>query len=234
MKKATRSLVALGIVLLLLLAGYLVQWKHISKPIYDIENEAAVQELTVRMSGVSYKNHYRIRNDSAVYQALADFLTHAVYLPCLQQDSFSLGEESRSITIRYAASSSELPQLTLTFYDDASICQVNGKNARFLSPNGSGAKAYAAIQEILRTKSDSMTLTIIEIRPGYDLLARSPSTGDAYSIPVVSEKLQTPDGTPVSPEELSVGDSITVLCDGSVLACYPYLFSSIYLIQTGS
>lgn len=231
MKKQVKLALVLGTVLLLLLAGALVQWNTIARPIRDAENSAVVDELTVDLRGVQAQNDFQMRNDSGVYQALAAYLTQALYLPCGNQGTFSLGETSRSVTLRYASGVSEPVVLTLTFYDGTSICQVNGRKARFLSPNG--ADAYQTIRTLLRTECDTVTLTVAKIQPDFDCLdAEDPATGDSYSLGAVSEKLQASDGTAVPLDALTVGDTITVLCDGALLMTYPYQFSSVYCIQT--
>lgn len=231
MKKQVKRALVPGAVLLLLLAGALVQWRTIARPIRDVENSAVVDELTVDLRGVQAQNDFPMRNDSGVYQALAAYLTQGIYLPCWNQDTFSLGETSRSVTLRYAGSLSEPAVLALTFYDGTSICQVNGRKARFFSPKG--ADAYQTIQNLLRTECDAVTLTVTKIQPDFDCLdAEDPATGNAYSLGAVSEKLQAPDGTAVPLDTLAVGDTVTVLCDGALLMTYPYQFSSVYCIQT--
>ena len=130
MKKQVKRALVPGAVLLLLLAGALVQWRTIARPIRDVENSAVVDELTVDLRGVQAQNDFPMRNDSGVYQALAAYLTQGIYLPCWNQDTFSLGETSRSVTLRYAGSLSEPAVLALTFYDGSGICQVNGHPGR--------------------------------------------------------------------------------------------------------
>lgn len=232
MKKSQKWLVGiLGAVLLLLVVGGIMKWQAIDRYICSQESTAAVTELHVTMRGVEYQHDCQLRNDSQVYQALEKYLTHAVYLP--GTENATGGEDSRSVTIRYGNGYPEKLNLTLTFYEGSGICQVNGKAMRLLSLGGSGKKAYQTIETILQEETEKITLQIKETDLENDtILAEKPDTGEEYSLHAVSTDLQTPGGEPVKLEQLEPGDTITVLCDGYVLASYPCQVENVYRIWT--
>ena len=230
MKKSRKWLVGiLGAVLLLLVVSGIAKWWAIDRHVRSRESVAAVTELHVTMRKIEYQHDCQLRNDSQVYQALKKYLTHAVYLP--GTENATGGEDSRSVTIRYGDASPEKLNLTLTFYEGSGVCQVNGKAMRLLSLNGSGKKAYQTIEKILQDETEKITLTVKETDFKNDMiLAEKPGTGEEYALHAVSADLQTPGGEPVKLEQLEPGDTITVLCDGYVLASYPYQVENVYRI----
>lgn len=232
MKKSRKWLFGiLGAILLLMAVGGIAKWCVIDRHIRSRESVAAMTELHVTMREIESQHDCQLRNDSQVYQALAKYLTDAVYLPGTGNSTG--GEDSRSVTIRYGEASSEKLALTLTFYEGSGICQVNGREMHLLSLNGSGKKAYQAIEKILQEETKKITLKIKETDIANDaILAEKPDTGEEYALHAVSVDLQTPGGETVGLEQLKPGDTITVLCDGYVLASYPYQVENIYRIWT--
>lgn len=232
MKKSRKWLVGiLGAVLLLLVVSGIAKWWVIDRHIRSRESITAVTELHVTMRKIEYQHDCQLRNDSQVYQALKKYLTHAVYLP--GTENATGGEDSRSVTIRYGDAFPEKLNLTLTFYEGSGVCQVNGKAMRLLSLNGSGKKAYQTIEKILQNETEKITLTVKETDFKNDMiLAEKPDTGEEYALHAVSADLQTPGGEPVKLEQLEPGDTITVLCDGYVLASYPCQVENVYRIWT--
>ncbi len=227
MKKSQKWLVGiLGAVLILAVAAIAAKWWVIDRPIRSEENIAAVTELHVTMRKIESQNDCQLRQDSQVYQALADYLTRAVYLPAANDSTGD--EDSRTVTLRYGNEASDKVELTVAFREGSSICQVNGKPMRIILRSGS---AYQAVEKILREETEKLTLTVKETDLEWDgILAEKPETGEEYALHAVSGQLQTPEGETVPLEQLQPGDSIIVLCDGYALASYPYQIPNTYQI----
>lgn len=182
-------------------------------------------EWTVTLRGIEEQNDYEINCFTLLYQSVRRYLEGAYYLPCLNQDNFAVGE--RSVKLRYQ---SDQNALTLIFYEDSGICQVNGRNVYFFPKGGKGKDAYQKIEEIFETESFREDFTVKSVDPEHGALETVNAQGDAYTFGVEENKLRAADGTPCALDELQTGDAITVLWDGNVLMSYPYQIINIYRI----
>ena len=222
----------IGIFLLSVLAVLVLCWgglvlyrkNKIVEPILTSEQLRA-DELTVTLRGVEEQNDYEIHCFTLLYQSVRRYLESAYYLPCLDQDNFAVGE--RSVKLRYQ---SDQNALTLIFYEDSGICQINGKKVYFFPKEGEGKEAYQKIEEFFETESFRENFTVAEVDREYNSLKAVDAKGDEYTFSLETNKLRTADEKPCTVDEIQVGDAITVLWDGNVLTSYPYQIINIYRI----
>ena len=212
-------------VLVLCWGGLVLYRKNkIVEPILTSEQLRA-DELTVTLRGVEEQNDYEIHCFTLLYQSVRRYLESAYYLPCLDQDNFAVGE--RSVKLRYQ---SDQNALTLIFYEDSGICQINGKKVYFFPKEGEGKEAYQKIEEIFETESFRENFTVAEVDRKHSSLQAVNEKGDEYTFGVEPNKFRTADETLCAPETIQAGDAITVLWDGNVLTSYPYQIINIYRI----
>lgn len=222
----------IGLLILSVLAVLALCWgglvlyrkTKIVEPLLTSESLRA-DELTVTMRGVEEQNDYEINCFTLLYQSVRRYLESAYYLPCLNPDNFAVGE--RSVKLRCQSDQNEL---TLIFYEDSRICQVNGKKVYFFPKEGKGKEAYQKIEEIFETESFRENFTVAEVDTEYNSLKAVNAKGDEYTFSLETNKLRAADGTPCAPETVQAGDAITVLWDGNVLMSYPYQIINIYRI----
>lgn len=229
--KRKRLLAAAGGVLVLcavLVSLVVYRYQKIIQPIRNSELLAGAEmSFSVPMKEPEM-NDFQIGGSTELYRAVSDYLEHALYLPCINQDAFSTG--SRDVVLQYGTDSEV--NLWVAFYEDTGLCVLNGKKA-YVFPKGSrGKAAYQDVEEILESRSAHDTLTITRTDVKNDSLYAERPDGSQYVFYKVSEKLQTPDGKKTGLEKLAAGDSITVLSDGNVLLSDPYQIENIYKIYT--
>lgn len=225
--KKKRMLFILAAVLLFIgaSAGSLMIYRYqkITKPIRNSELLAGA-ELTVRpMQDNAEMNNFQTTSLTEIYQELSAYLESAIYLPCINQDTFSVS--SQDVILRYGTDNKV--KLWLAFYKDINICLVNGKKA-YVFPRGKAA--YQEIETILATASTKTVVTVTSMDAENDLLMAEDEYGKQYAFHKVSEKLWTQEEKQTDIKTVRVGDTLTVLSDGSVLLSDPGQIENIYKI----
>lgn len=199
------------------------RFEKIIKPIQNSELLAGA-ELTVRpMQDKAEMNHFQTTSLTEIYQELSAYLESAIYLPCINQDTFSVS--SQDVILQYGTDHEV--KLWLAFYKDTNICLVNGKKA-YVFPRGRAA--YQEIETILATASTKTVVTVTSMDEENDLLMAEGEDGKQYAFHKVSEKLWTQEEKQTDIKTVRVGDTLTVLSDGSVLLSDPGQIENIYKI----
>lgn len=227
--KRKRLLAAVGGVLFLCTAFVslvVYRYQQVIRPIRNSELLAGAEmSFSVPMKEAEM-NDFQINGSSELYQAVADYLESALYLPCIDQDAFSTG--NRDVLLQFGTDSEV--NLWVAFYEDTGLCILNGTKVRIFPKGSRGKSAYQDIEDILESVSSHETLTVTRTDSERDSLYAERSDGGRYVFYKVSEKLRTQDGKKASLEGIAVGDSITVLSDGNVLLSDPYQIENIYKI----
>ena len=227
--KRKRLLAAAGGVLLLCAAfASLVVYRYqkVIRPIRNSELLAGAEmSFSVPMKEPEM-NDFQIGGSTELYRSVSDYLEHALYLPCIDQDTFSTG--NRDVLLQFGTDSEV--NLWVAFYEDTGLCILNGTKVRVFPKGSRGKSAYQDIEKILESVSSHETLTVTRTDSEQDSLYAERSDGGRYVFYKVSEKLRTRDGKKATLEQIAVEDSITVLSDGNVLLSDPYQIENIYKI----
>lgn len=223
-----RVLAAAGVVLFLCVAfGSLVVYRvqKIAKPIRESDTLAVAEMNLNSFRGDVEMNDFQTNASTELYQALEEYLSKKIYLPCINQDTFDAG--GQDVILQFG--SDDEAKVWLAFYADSRICLVDGKKA-YIFPNGKAV--YQEIEEILASVSTHTAVTVTAIDEENDFLMAEEENGKLYAFHKISEKLQTKNGKQAKLEDLAVGDELTVLSDGRVLLSDPYQIENIYKIYT--
>lgn len=228
-KKKKRFLTVAGVGLFLVAAFsslVIYRYQNIRKPIRGSER-LAVAELTVSpLQDRAEMNNFQTSSSTEIYQELSDYLERAIYLPCINQDTFSVG--SRDVILQYGTD--DTVALWLAFYEDTQTCLVNGKKVYLFPRGSSGKRAYQEIEAILESASVHTVVTVASIDAENDCLMVEEENGKRYALHKISEKLRTAEEKALDIRALAVGDTLTVLSDGAILLSDPYQFENIYKI----
>lgn len=204
--------------------------QNITEPIQTSELFQA-DELTVTLRGITEKNDYRAGCFTILYQNVRNYLDSALYLPCLDQETFDAGE--KSVTLRYGneteAGEAEV-KLTLTFYENRNICLVNGKKMYFAPKEGRGHEGYQKIEELFAFGSYRTELKVLKTDLEQDTLMAVDENGSRYWFSKVSEKLRTRAEEKMNLTAVSAGDVLVILSDGNTLMGDPYQIEHVYKI----